>query len=363
MDHDKILTIGIPTWNRCALLKDLLDQLISQIVKFGLESKIEVLVSNNGSEDDTESLVKSCRRIHKFITYNNNGTNIGAKENVLKAMELASGKFWMMLGDDDRIHSDCLPALIEFLENEKDVGVVLDSENFKKTPFGKIADITLHDLIENYYWHLGNAGLFISRTSLLKDNLKLHPYEYYSISWPQIQLQILGLYQNKNLRIHIRDFNILSEAVHGEVTVYSSYYLWRTCQYDLNDAIESIGSELDAETVGSAKKYLKDNIRQTFFNILQCGVFIDDKEIRLRTAEHIAANIDKFSDAEKKYLRIIRTALSLPSPLSRMISNAFIFFTRGKTGMNKKNEYVKSELSKKEKLSRQKSLAVREFKF
>jgi len=232
MAQNKILTIGIPTWNRCELLKDLLDQLTLQIVKYKLEDNIEVLVSNNGSEDDTESLVNSYQKKYSFISYNNNGTNIGAKENVLRAMELASGKFWMMLGDDDRIHDDCLTGLTNLLENGNDLGVILDSSKFKSNPFKNKPDISLTELLENFYWHLGNAGFFIARTSLLQNNLKKHPYEYFSISWPQTQLQIMGLYQNKDLRIHIENLNLLSEVVHGEVTVYNSYYLWRTTLLD-----------------------------------------------------------------------------------------------------------------------------------
>lgn len=363
MAQSKILTLGIPTWNRCELLKDLLDQLTLQIAEYGLEDKIEILVSNNGSEDDTENLVKSYQKIYSFISYNNNGTNIGAKENVLRAMELASGKFWMMLGDDDRIHDDCLKGLTKLLENGNDLGVILDSSKFKKNPFKNKPDISLRELLENFYWHLGNAGFFIASTSLLKSNLKKHPYEYFSISWPQTQLQVMGLYQNKDLRIHVENLNILAEVVHGEVTVYNSYYLWRTTLLDLLNAIESIRGEIDDATVNAAKKYLRDNIKQTFFNILQCGVFIDDKEIRLKTADHIKENQDLFSDREKKYLRIIRIAHTLPSPLAKSISNAFIYATRGSAGLKKKNEYVKNELIKKVKLSKKKSLAVREFKF
>lgn len=359
----KILTLGIPTWNRSELLKDLLDQLTAQIVKYKLEDKIEVLVSNNGSEDDTESLVKSYQSIHSYITYNNNGINIGAKENVLKAMELASGKFWMMLGDDDRIHMNCLTGLTELLEKGNDLGVVLDSSKFKRNPFENRPDISLRELLENFYWHLGNAGFFIARTSLLKSGLAKHPYEYYSISWPQTQLQIMGLYKNKDLRIHVENLNLLSEVVHGEVTVYNSYYLWRTTLLDLLNAINDIKDEVDEQTVNAAKKYLRDNIKQTFFNILQCGVFIDDKETRLKTADHIKENINLFSDKEKNYLRMIRAAHLLPSPLARTVSNAFIYATRGSAGMKKKNEYVNGELMKKEKLSKKKSLAVREFKF
>ena len=361
--QEKILTISIPTWNRCELLKELIDQLVIQINSNRLADKAEILISNNGSEDQTDALVKSYMENNKYISYNNNGVNIGARANVLKSMELASGKFLMILGDDDRITDNCLKGLIEYLETAVDTGLVLDSNKFKKNPLGNNSDTDLTGLLENYYWHMGNAGFFIVRTSFAKENLKKHPYEYFSISWPQIQIEVLGLYQNKELKIHIDNFNILAESVHAEVMIYNSYYLWRTTLLDLLNAINDIKEEIDEKTVNAAKKYLRDNIKQTFFNILQCGVFIDDKETRLKTAAHIKENIHLFSDKEKKYLRMIRAAQMLPSPLARSVSNAFIYATRGSAGVKKKNDYVRGELMKKEKLSKKKSLAVREFKF
>ena len=174
---------------------------------------------------------------------------------------------------------------------------------------------------------------------------------------------MLGLYQNKELKVHIDNFNILADSVHAEVMIYNSYYLWRTTLLDLLNAINDIRDEIDEVTINAAKKYLRDHIKQTYFNILQCGVFIDDKETRLKTADHIKENINLFSDKEKNYLRMIRAAHLLPSPFARTVSNAFIYATRGSAGLKKKNEYVNGELMKKEKLSKKKSLAVREFKF
>ena len=88
----KILTVTIPTWNRAKLLEELLLELIEQIISDRLESKIEILISNNGSEDETEKLVHSLLKRHSFITYINNGVNKGARYNVLKCMELANAE-------------------------------------------------------------------------------------------------------------------------------------------------------------------------------------------------------------------------------------------------------------------------------
>jgi len=360
---EKVLTISIPTWNRSSLLNELIKQLVRQISENRLENKIEILISNNGSNDDTDILVKSYQKNYTFISYNNNGVNIGARANVLKSMQLATGKFLMVLGDDDRVNDNCLTGLVNFLETNNETGLIIDSSKFKKNPVGNKVVIDLSTLLVNFYWHIGNAGVFIVRTSFIKNNLERHPYEYFSLSWPQTQLLILGLYQNKNLKCHIENFCIVSEAIHGLVTIYTSYYLWRTLYFDLFAAIESIKPEIDERTVNASKKYLSDNIKQTFYNILQCGVFLDDEETKQKTASHISENLHLFSPKEKFYLRIINAALRIPSPIAKLISNTFIFSIRGKKGIIKKNAFVKSELLKKSKIKNTDNLVVREFQF
>ncbi len=357
------LTISIPTWNRAKFLKELIYQLSSQITNYNLVDKTEVLISNNGSIDDTETISEDYIKKFSFAKYNNNKVNIGLRDNVIRSMELAGGKYLILLGDDDRLRKECLPDVIDFLEKTPDAGIILDSSNFKNNPFGDCSEISLIEMLENFYWQMGNAGVFIFRTSCIKEILKKHPYDYFSPSWPQTQLMILGLYFNKDLKCYVKNFDLISEAFHGDVTIYNSYYLWRTCYYDLFTAIDSIKSEINEPTINAAKKYLSNNIVQLFYNILQCGVFLDDKEMRTKTAKNISANLHLFSRKEKLLFRIIYLTLLLPPFLSRIISNLFIFSIRGMKGIKKKNEFVKTERLKKSKIKKTDNIALREFQF
>ena len=131
MPH-KILTISIPTWNRANLVKELLDELIAQLIQYGLSEEIEILVSNNGSEDNTHEVVEELRAQHSFITYNRNTTNIGGNPNVMLSMQLASADYLIVLGDDDRIKDGSLKRIVDFLKTHADAGLVVDSSNFKK---------------------------------------------------------------------------------------------------------------------------------------------------------------------------------------------------------------------------------------
>ena len=65
----KILTISIPTWNRASLLKKLLTEVTDNLSKFNLENDIELLISNNNSDDTTEDIINSFLNKFNFITY------------------------------------------------------------------------------------------------------------------------------------------------------------------------------------------------------------------------------------------------------------------------------------------------------
>ena len=132
---------------------------------------------------------------------------------------------------------------------------------------------------------------------------------------------------------------------------------------DLYESIKSIKSKLNLQIYKSALKNLNSNIMQVFFNILQCGVFVDKPSLRRKTALDIFKNLFKFN--LKSILLLVTAALTLvlPSVISRSFSNIAIYFLKGKTGLNKKNEFVLNEKLKIIKLQNQKSNYIRTFEF
>ena len=165
MNSPKLLTISIPTWNRSSLIKGLLDELVAQIVSYQLTDEVEIVVSNNGSVDSTHETITEFVNYYPFITYNRNEVNLGANPNVMLSMQLASSEFLIFLGDDDRITNGSLKRIIDFLNSHRDAGVVLDSFGFKKKKKGFLS---LPELLNNYYWNIGNAGVFITRSIYVK---------------------------------------------------------------------------------------------------------------------------------------------------------------------------------------------------
>jgi abequosyltransferase len=108
-----LLTISIPTYNRSFFLDELLSCLLDQCVS---NPKIELLVSDNDSSDETPSIVKAYMDRGLEIRYLRNAANIGADRNFLQCFEKARGKYVWIIGDDDVVTPGAIGKIITYLE-------------------------------------------------------------------------------------------------------------------------------------------------------------------------------------------------------------------------------------------------------
>lgn len=93
-----LLTIAIPTYNRSALLAELLSILVPQLET---EPSVELLISDNASPDDTWDVVmRFCSNNPRFRVLRN-PVNIGSDANFLQCFREARGKYLWLVGDDD----------------------------------------------------------------------------------------------------------------------------------------------------------------------------------------------------------------------------------------------------------------------
>jgi glycosyltransferase involved in cell wall biosynthesis len=115
--HAPLLSLCIPTWNRASLLADLLENLRREIR--GLEDRVEIVVADNASEDNTSQVVHESGL---YITYGRQSVTVGMASNILFATcEIASGKFIWIIGDDDLILPGGLRRVIDSIECEPDL--------------------------------------------------------------------------------------------------------------------------------------------------------------------------------------------------------------------------------------------------
>jgi len=107
-----LVSIGLPTYNRAATLRRAIESALNQDYQ-----NIELLISDNGSADETEALCLDAARHDNRVKYLRQQTNQGATANFREVLKRSGGAFFMFLGDDDWLDSSyvsrCTQKLIE----------------------------------------------------------------------------------------------------------------------------------------------------------------------------------------------------------------------------------------------------------
>ncbi len=114
-----LLTIAIPTYNRCLKVKRLLDRLVEihELRPWG--KRIELLVSDNASTDDTSGLVKEYVKFFPTLRYHRQVTNCGFDGNVLDCYHRAQGQYVWFHSDDDLPDIKSADTILEALDRHQ----------------------------------------------------------------------------------------------------------------------------------------------------------------------------------------------------------------------------------------------------
>lgn len=111
------LSICIPTRNRRRHLEACLERVL---VHEKLPFPIEIVLSDNASEDDTAALARRWIDRGFPIRYHRHAADIGAYANIFSALRRGRGEFALYLADDDRLHVGNLIDAVAWLEANPD---------------------------------------------------------------------------------------------------------------------------------------------------------------------------------------------------------------------------------------------------
>jgi len=124
VNKQKLLSIGIPTYNGTKFISKAITSAIDGIKKNKLEDEVEIIISDNASEDNTKEIVLGIIRDNPSIdiAYFANDTNIEFDRNVDMVVQHSSSKYVWFLSDDDYIINNGLKKVVDVLrENELDL--------------------------------------------------------------------------------------------------------------------------------------------------------------------------------------------------------------------------------------------------
>lgn len=120
--NNTILSICIPTYNRAEHLKKTLETIIFQFKNEDIYKQVEIVISDNASEDNTAGIIKEFQRRFANIKYFRNDKNVGFDRNLYNTIIRSNGEFCWTLNDDKLLKSYALSYLLKTLKDNKDVG-------------------------------------------------------------------------------------------------------------------------------------------------------------------------------------------------------------------------------------------------
>jgi len=136
---EKLLTIGIPTFNGANALKPNIGNLISIIEKKQLLSEVNILISINASTDNSEEICKEYKKFDYFNYYIQE-KNVGFDKNVDTVVKNSITPYVWILSDDDSITEKGLSGVLEIIKlnspsyifiNHKDTPIAHNMNGYK----------------------------------------------------------------------------------------------------------------------------------------------------------------------------------------------------------------------------------------
>ena len=111
------VSVIVPTYNRAHMITEAIESVLSQTFK-----DFELIIVDNYSTDDTESIVKSYvdKRIRYFKNQNNGLVSINRNYGIQKS----GGEYIAFLDDDDLWLPEKLEKQVELLDSSKQLGLV-----------------------------------------------------------------------------------------------------------------------------------------------------------------------------------------------------------------------------------------------
>jgi len=125
------LTIGIPVYNGAIYIQQTLDSIISQLDTSDEQDQLEILISDNASDDGTSIVSEKYQANHKgIINYYKNTENLGYDRNVDLVVERAAGKHVWLLGCGDIVKDGAIKHILRHVNINAYDNILLNFDTY-----------------------------------------------------------------------------------------------------------------------------------------------------------------------------------------------------------------------------------------
>lgn len=226
-----LLTIIVPTWNRCNVLAESLAHNLKMASSYFTE--VRFFVSDNASDDNTKEVVS--KLMHEYpenLFYHRNNKNIGAQENFKYGVANVNSKYVCLLGDEELLSPVFFHFILSAIKSRENYAVI--HYNFLiGTIDSKDCHLFNKDMVSGYVKEYPSGKEFIydmlNSPTLMSSNVFLRDYWMQSVdkevdapgySWFSIlcYASLLG-------KCLYCSFPLLEQRV-SEINDYKEKYTW-----------------------------------------------------------------------------------------------------------------------------------------
>ena len=143
------VSIGLPVYNGESFVGRAIESILGQSF-----SDVELIITDNCSSDQTESICRSYEALDSRVRYIRNADNIGVIANFNKVFEYATGEFFKWAACDDICHPELIENLVSALDQHPTaVMAVSQSRIFEEYPenaYAGMEDVEMQPVSEEH---------------------------------------------------------------------------------------------------------------------------------------------------------------------------------------------------------------------
>jgi glycosyltransferase involved in cell wall biosynthesis len=122
---EPIVSIGLPVRNGERYLDEAVRSVLAQ--EYG---RIELVISDNASDDGTEEICRQFARSDARVRYHRQSQNIGLVPNFNVVLHLACGTYFKWMGDDDWLMPSYVTRCVEVLDDDAELILVTTQQAY-----------------------------------------------------------------------------------------------------------------------------------------------------------------------------------------------------------------------------------------
>lgn len=312
--ENKILSISVAAYN----LEKLISKNIESFVNSEVKDKIEIIVTDDESKDNTAKIVEEYEKKYPGIVKLVRQKNSGPGSTVNSGIKHATGKYFKMVDGDDWVVTENLAKIIEFLE-KNDVDMVItnyqiysdkdnkiiktckiqlpDNKKLKFTDYCRDLDLAMH------------AVMF--KTSILQDNKIILDNGFYTdTEYVLFPTEYIKTFAYINLDLYV----YLVAQANQSVSIQSMKKNIKVHEKVLENLINYYEKKKSENIDENALCYIKNRIGIVAANQLTTYLTFDDKKERKTIVKKFSKELkEKSNDIYSIYKKNKKAMLILNS--------------------------------------------------